>query len=55
MCEAMFQLGTYAIAADQKPTLAETLPARRVHRAGKSTNPNQALHISVTHLYIAIP
>src|SRR6266446_5443968 len=55
MCEAMFQLGTCAIAADQKPRLAETLPARRVHRAGKSTNPNPALHILVTHLYIAIP
>ena len=35
MCEAMIQLGTCAIAEDQKPTLAETLPARRVHRAGK--------------------
>jgi hypothetical protein len=55
MCEARFRLGTCAIAADKKPTLAETLPARRVHRTGKSTNPNPTLHISITHLHIAIP
>ena len=55
MCEAMFRLGTCAIAADQKPTLAETLPSRRVYRAGKSTNPNPALHISVIHLYCCDP
>jgi hypothetical protein len=46
----------FASNASAKPlTLAETLPARRVHQAGKSTNPDPALHISVTHLWLAIP
>jgi hypothetical protein len=47
----MFQLGTWAIAADQKPTLAETLHARECIELEVNESPTSGTHFGYTPVH----